>query len=296
MARALGRLSLGLVLAVFLPSPAPAQTVLPPAVRAEAVLLMDLLDGKVLYAKNAEETHGPASLVKLMTLYLAYEDLEAGKVHLDDPVLISFNAAQTPRYRMGLRAGQRAPLRVLLEGVAIASANDAAMALAEHLEGSESAFVDRMNEAAEELGLSRTHFANPHGLPDPRQWSTARDLARLTGRLLTDFPEEREILGQRSFIYLGRLYRRRTSLFRDPGGVAALKTGFTLESGFNLAVASARSGQRLLCIVLGAETRTLSFLEAARLLKFGFGEEPPARKIRARRGRLRSRVGIGGPN
>lgn len=296
MARALGRLSLGVVLAAFLPISALAEPALPRPVRATAALLVDLLDGTVLYAQNPEEVHGPASLVKLMTLYLAYQDLRVGAVGLGDPVLVSEHAARTPRFRMGLRPGERVPLRLLLDGLAIASANDAATALAEHLEGSEAAFVERMNATAAALGLSQTRFANPHGLPDPRQRSTARDLAHLTERLLQDFPAAREALGRRSFVYRGRLHRRRIALFRDPGGVAALKTGFTLESGFNLAVAAARSGQHLLCIILGAESRTSSFLEAGHLLRFGFGEVTPVRRIKVPRGRPRSGVGAGGAN
>src|SRR6185369_13352164 len=132
--------------------------------------------GRVLFAKNAAEDHAPASLAKLMTLYLACESLDSGLVQWEDPVAISARAAQTPRYRMGLRAGESVPLRILLEGVAIASANDAATAVAEHLAGTEDAFVASMNAKAEELGLGHTHFANAHGLPDPAQRSTAQDL------------------------------------------------------------------------------------------------------------------------
>src|SRR5205809_64406 len=138
-----------------------------------AVLLLDAY-GRPLFAKNADDERAPASLVKLMTLYLANEDIERGKAELDEPVQISHYAALTPKYRMGLRAGEWVPLHVLLEGVAIASANDAATALAERLAGDESVFVERMNAKARELGLAGTRFTNPHGLPDPNQRSTAR--------------------------------------------------------------------------------------------------------------------------
>src|SRR5262249_11173103 len=161
---------LGVLLAVALLSlvagPARAEAPRRLALNAEAVLLLDG-QGKVLFAKNAGEDHAPASLVKLMTLYLACESLDAGLVQWEDPVTISARAAQTPRYRMGLRAGESVPLRILLEGVAIASANDAATAVAEYFAGSEDAFVAAMNAKAEELGLASTHFANPHGLPGP---------------------------------------------------------------------------------------------------------------------------------
>src|SRR5688572_26993088 len=127
---------------------------------ADSVLLLDA-DGKVLFAKNPSDDHAPASLTKLMTLYLAYEDLEAGKAEWDEGVSISRRAAETPRYRMGLRAGETVPLGTLLEGVAIASANDAAAAVAEHLAGNEEAFVHRMNTKVQLLGLTATRFANP---------------------------------------------------------------------------------------------------------------------------------------
>jgi D-alanyl-D-alanine carboxypeptidase len=263
-----------------------------PAFTAEALLLIDP-EGKVLFAKNAENDRAPASLVKLMTLYLACEELEAGRADLDELVTVSLHAATTAKYRMGLRAGEHVPFRVLLEGVAIASANDAATALAERLSGDEATFVERMNSKGKELGLSSTRFANPHGLPDPAQRSNARDMAQLTSRLLHDYAMSRPLLGGQTFIYRGRVYTRHIPLFNDPGGVQALKTGFTHEAGYNLAVAAWRGGQQFLMIVLGARTRSLSFLDARRLLHYGFVEtgletevvkRVPARKpVRARR-------------
>jgi D-alanyl-D-alanine carboxypeptidase len=263
-----------------------------PAFTAEALLLIDP-EGKVLFAKNAENDRAPASLVKLMTLYLACEELEAGRADLDELVTVSLHAATTAKYRMGLRAGEHVPFRVLLEGVAIASANDAASALAERLSGDEGTFVERMNTKGKELGLSSTRFANPHGLPDPMQRTNARDMAQLTARLLHDYPMSRPLLGGQTFIYRGRVYTRHIPLFNDPGGVQALKTGFTHEAGYNLAVAAWRGGQQFLMIVLGARTRALSFLDAKRLLHYGFVEtgletevvkRVPARKpVRARR-------------
>lgn len=295
MHRTLLRASLLLLVAVFIPVAAAAQNGRTLGLNAESVLLLDP-DGKILYAKNADQGHAPASLVKLMTLYLAFEDIEAGRADLEEPVTITRWAASTPRYRMGLRAGDQVPLRVLMEGVAIASANDAAAALAEHLGGEESVFVARMNAKGQELELAGTRFANPHGLPDPFQHSTARDLAVLTTRLLTDFPMSRTMLGGQTFVYNRRVYARHIPLFNDPGGVQALKTGFTNEAGYNLAVSAWRAGQQFVMIVLGARTRALSFLDAKRLLHYGFVEtgidapsekpspRPPSKKsIRARR-------------
>jgi D-alanyl-D-alanine carboxypeptidase len=186
--------------------------------------------------------------------------------------MIGPNVTRTPRFRIGLVTGQVVRFETLLAAVAIASANDAATAVAERLAESEDRFVERMNAEAERMGLTHTVFANPHGLPDARQRTTARDMAMLAENLLRDFPESRALLGDTDFPWRGRVFRRRIPLFRDPGGVTALKTGFTLEAGYNIAVAAGRAGQRLLCVVLGAETRGLSFLDAGRLLKFGFGE------------------------
>lgn len=249
-----------------------------PAFNAEAVLLLDA-EGRTIYAKNSTVERAPASLVKLMTLYLAFEAIEEGQVDVEDLVTVSPNAATTPRYRMGLRAGERVALRTLLEGVAIASANDAATAVAEHIAGDEAAFVERMNAKARALGLAATRFANPHGLPDPQQRTVARDMAQLTARLLHDHPAARTMLGGQTFIYRGRVYARHIPLFEDPLGVQALKTGFTNEAGYNLAVGAWRDGQEFVMIVLGCTSRARSFLDAKRLLQLGFveaGLETPA--------------------
>jgi D-alanyl-D-alanine carboxypeptidase len=129
-----------------------------------------------------------------------------------------------------------------------------------------------MNAKAAELGLGATHFANAHGLPDPGQRSTAQDMARLIGHFVQDYPASRPLLGGASFIYRGRVHSRRIPLFQDPGGVQALKTGFTREAGYNLAIAAWRAGQRFLLIVLGSQTRSLSFRDAQQLLRYGFVE------------------------
>ena len=240
---------------------------------AARALLIDSTTGQTLFSKDADSAHAPASLVKMMTLYLAFEDLQSGRVTMDDLVGVSLRASETPRYRMGLEAGELVPLRVLMEAVGIASANDAATALAEYLgSGDEAAFVARMNEKARELGLHATTFANAHGLPAPGQRTTARDMSELIARLLRDHPGARTILGGQSFVHRGRVYGRSIPLFKDPGGVEALKTGFTGEAGYNLAVATWRGGQEFLIIVLGAKTRQLSYLDAARALRFGFTE------------------------
>ena len=275
-----------IALAVLGPDLAAAQAAKPvPGMTSECFLLIDA-EGRVVFAKNPEEDHAPASLTKMMSLYLAFEDIERGRARLEDLVYISRHAVLTPRYRMGLRLGEEVPLRTIMEGVAIASANDAATALAEHLGGDEAQFVARMNEKGRELGLTATRFANPHGLPDPLQRTTARDMATLIGRLLADHPDSRPLLGGQTFIYGGRVYARHIFLFQDPGGVQALKTGFTREAGYNLAVSAWRNGQQFLMIVLGAPTRQASFLDAKKLLLHGFidaGIEVPQPEVQRAR-------------
>lgn len=285
MHRARAGVAIGIVLILLAPALAAGRTTRAPVLSAEAVLLLDSA-GRTIYAKNAEQERAPASLVKLMTLYLAFDDLEAGLAEPEQVVTVSHDAARTPRYRMGLRTGERVPLRVLLEGLAIASANDAATAVAELLAGDQAGFVARMNAKAEAMGLTATRFANPHGLPESSQRTTARDLAQLTRRLLHDHPASRLLLGGQTFVYRGRVYTRHIPLFRDPLGVQALKTGFTHEAGYNLAGAAWRNGQEFIMIVLGCRSRALSFLDAKRLLRYGFvanGLEPPAPQRPSRR-------------
>jgi D-alanyl-D-alanine carboxypeptidase (penicillin-binding protein 5/6) len=290
---------LGLSLLLAPPALAAGPNGRPPVLDAEAVILLDG-EGHALFARNAEQERAPASLVKLMTLYLALEDVAAGRADLDELVTVSPSAAMTPRFRMGLRAGERISFRRLLEGVAIASANDAATAVAEHLGGGrEAVFVARMNAKARELGLESTRFTNPHGLPDPEQRSTARDLAWLTLRLVNDFPEARALLGGQTFVYRGRVYTRHVPLFHAPLGVQALKTGFTQEAGYNLAVAAWHSGQEFVMVVMGCRSRTRSYLDAKRLLRYGFIEaglespEPNHRPGPRRPPRVR-RIALGG--
>jgi D-alanyl-D-alanine carboxypeptidase len=275
----------------FFATPVSAQLGPPASLSAESVLLLGT-DGKVLFAKNAGDDHAPASLVKMMTLYLAFEALESGRVHWLDEVDVSAHAASTPRFRLRLREGETVPFHVLLEAVAVASANDAAVAVAEHVAGSEAAFVERMNAKAAVLGLRHTRFANPHGLSNPLQRTTAADMATLTGRLMEDYPISRDVLGSESFLFRGRLRSRSIPLFDNPGGVQALKTGFTRDAGYNLALSAWRAGQSYLLIVLGAQTRRLSFRDARRLLGYAFGEivaeepeEPRRLKSPPRRGR-----------
>jgi D-alanyl-D-alanine carboxypeptidase len=266
------------------PSPSPVTHV---PVSAEAVLLVDLETGKVLLEKNAEGERAPASLVKMMTLCIAYEDLRAGTVTRGEPVTIGPDVMRTPRFRLGLATGQVVPFETLLAAVAIASANDAATAVAERLADSEEKFVERMNAEAERMGLTHTVFANPHGLPDPRQHTTARDMATLAEHLLRDFPESRVLLGDTDFMWRGRIFRRRIPS-SGPGRRDGPQDRIHAGGGLQHHRGRGTLGQRLLCVVLGAETRGLSFIDAGRLLKFGFGEPLSSPGRTGRRWRVRS--------
>src|SRR5262249_23931235 len=167
--------SIALVMLPLLVAHASAQPVRSPRLNAEAVLLLDA-DGRTIFEKNADVERARASLVQLMTLYPAFEFIERGRADVEDAVTVSPHASRVGRYRMGLRTGEHVPLRVLLEGVAIASANDAAAALADHLAGDEASFVERMNAKGHEFGMAATHFANPHGLPHPPHPPNPQDL------------------------------------------------------------------------------------------------------------------------
>ena len=237
-----------------------------PRLSAEVALVLDA-DDRVLFARRAEASHPPASLVKLMTLYLAYEDIAAGKVRLDDHVRIGRYAALTPHRRLPLREGDTLSLRSLLRAVAIRSSNAAATALAEHLAGDEPAFVERMNRAAAALGLAATRFATAHGLPHRHQRTSARDVAMLLGRLLAAHPDSHAVLGARSFVFRRRTYPRNIALFTRPGGIVALKTGYTAEAGYNLAVAARLRGRQVRVVVLGTATRASSFADVRTLLR-----------------------------
>ena len=238
-----------------------------PRLSAEAAIVVDT-EGQVVFARRADTTHAPASLAKLMTLYLAYEDIAAGRANLDDRVPISRYAALTPHPRLPLREGDTIPLQSVLRAVAIRSSNAAATALAEHLAGDEAAFVERMNRTVQALGLTATRFATAHGLPHRHQRTTACDVACLLGRLLADHPASLTVLGARDFTFRGRAYARQIPLFKGPGGILALKTGFTDEAGYNLAAAARQRGARVLVVVLGARTRARSFADAQTLLHY----------------------------
>ena len=232
----------------------------PPQVAAQAWLLVDADTGAVLAEENADRQLPPASLTKMMTSYVLAAEIAAGRAARGDPVTVSTNAwSQNPVFNgsslMWIEPGKPVTIGELERGVVISSGNDATVAIAEHIAGSEDAFADLMNQYGVELGLSGTYFVNSHGLPHPQHLTTARDLATLAGALIRDFPEHYSIYSEREFTYNDiRQYNRNALLGEDPS-VDGLKTGYTREAGYCLVASAERNDMRLISVVMGADSQ-----------------------------------------
>ncbi|WP_068877512.1 MULTISPECIES: D-alanyl-D-alanine carboxypeptidase [unclassified Phenylobacterium] len=270
-------LTLGLAAATALggaSSPAMAQVpyfqLIPQNSSKYAAIVVDAKTGEVLYAKRADAPRYPASITKVMTLYLAFEALASGKIQLDDPVVFSPRASAQAPTKLGIRAGDSITVEQAMQGMVTRSANDAAVALAEKLGGTEQRFATLMTLRAQELGMSNTNFANPHGLPDSRNLSTARDLAILSRAVMRDYPQYYRLFSTKNFAFRGQNIRNHNGLLYTMDGVDGLKTGFTNASGFNLAVSAVRDNRRLIAIVLGGPTVATRNKVAEGLLLTGF--------------------------
>jgi len=235
-----------------------------------AAIVVDAKTGEVMYAKRADSPRYPASITKVMTLYLAFEALAAGRIHLDDPVVISPRAAAQAPTKLGLRPGETLTVEQAMQALAIKSANDIAVALAEKLGGSEARFAAMMTLRAEELGMQNTRFVNASGLPDSRQVSTARDIAILSRAVMRDYPQYYKLFSQQSFTFRGVTMRNHNGLLGRMPGVDGLKTGFTNASGFNIAVSAVRDNRRLITVVLGAPSTAVRNNNAEDLILTGF--------------------------
>jgi D-alanyl-D-alanine carboxypeptidase len=228
----------------------------PPAGKATkyAAIVVDANEGRALFAVNASEPRYPASLTKMMTLYMLFEALDSGRVRLDTPIPVSAYAAGRPPSRLGLRPGQTIDVETAIRALVIKSANDVASAVAEYLGGSESGFAQMMTANARALGLSGTTFRNASGLPDPGQISTARDMARLGLLLRARFPHYYHYFRQTQFVHGGRTIRGHNELLRTLPGADGIKTGYIRASGFNVATSVSRHGKNLLVVVTGGDT------------------------------------------
>jgi D-alanyl-D-alanine carboxypeptidase (penicillin-binding protein 5/6) len=231
---------------------------------------MDAETGEFLYEKNADERLIPASLTKVMTLYLAFDALKAGQVKLDEEVTISKKAWKMGGSQMFIEVGQRVRFDDLLKGIAVVSGNDACVAVAEAIAGSEPVFVNSMNEKAKALGLANTHFMNPDGLPDKDHYSTARDMAVLAFRYLKDHPESLNYHSMKEFTYGGITQSNRNGLLFKDSSVDGIKTGWVKESGYHLIATAKKENQRLIAVVMGAEKEKQREEDALALLYYGF--------------------------
>ena len=270
-------LSIGLAAAAALgglASPAVAQApyfqLIPQNSSKYAAIVVDAKSGEVLYAKRADAPRYPASITKVMTLYLTYEALSSGKLQLEDRVVFSPHAAAQSPTKLGVRAGDSISVAEAIQAMCTLSANDAAVAMAEKLGGTEARFASLMTLRAQELGMQNTNFANANGLPDSRNLSTARDLAILSRAAMRDYPQYYAYFSQTSFNFRGRYIRNHNHLLNDVSGVDGLKTGFTNASGFNIAISGVRDNRRLIVVVLGGPTRVTRDRVAEGLLLTGF--------------------------
>jgi D-alanyl-D-alanine carboxypeptidase (penicillin-binding protein 5/6) len=244
--------------------------VTPPPIAAKAFILVDLLSGQTLAAANENDRFDPASLTKLMTAYVVFGAMREGKLDAATTVKPSAAAAKSEGARMFLVAGTPVTVGELLRGMVIQSGNDAAVALAEAVAGSEPAFVDLMNRQAQRLGLANTRFTNASGRPDPEHRSSARDLATIAAAIIRDFPEHYPLYGQKEFTYNRIPQANRNRLLWTDPTVDGMKTGFTEAAGYCLVASAKRGERRLVSVVLGAQSDTLRTSESQKLLNFGY--------------------------
>jgi D-alanyl-D-alanine carboxypeptidase len=237
---------------------------------AGPALLLDAQNGKVLYAEDQDDLWHPASLTKIMTAYLTFEAIKAGKLTLESKIVNSEAASLQPPSKIGLPVGAEMSVDLALRALIVKSANDVAMMLAEAIGGSEQGFVDMMNATARKLGMTRTRFVNPNGLPAPEQVTTARDLAKLSRAVMANFPEHAHYWSMAD-MRIGKIYiPTHNGLLKSFEGADGLKTGFICDSGYNIVATATRDGRRLVAVVLGEATGRDRNIRAASLLDHGF--------------------------
>ena len=258
----LRRAGLGLLFGAILMAPSVAS--------AGPALVFEPYNGTVLYAEDPDAQWFPASLTKLMTAYVTFQALKAGTVTPDTKVTCSRTAAMQAPSKLGLPVGGSITLDVALKVLIVKSANDVAVMIAEAVAGSQDAFIARMNEAAQQLGLTRTRFANVNGLPDERQVTTARDLAKLARAIIVEFPEHSDLFSSIQVQVGKKIMRTHNSLLVSFPGADGMKTGFICESGFNVVASATRDGRKLVAVVLGEPSVASRNDRAAELLDTGF--------------------------
>jgi D-alanyl-D-alanine carboxypeptidase (penicillin-binding protein 5/6) len=241
-----------------------------PTIAASAYMLMDYDSGKVLAENNADVKLAPASLTKIMSVYVVFREISNGHLHLDDLVTISQKAWQTAGSRMFVEVGNQVKVQDLLMGVIIQSGNDASVALAEHIAGDETTFADMMNQHAERLGMKNSHFEDSNGLPIDNHYTTARDLAILTRALIKEFPDYYRWFSQKEFTFNNIVQHNRNQLLSRDETVDGVKTGFTDAAGYCLVASALRNNMRLISVVMGASSPNARANENQNLLNYGF--------------------------
>lgn len=237
---------------------------------AAPAVLMDLASGAVLYEDRAGQPWYPASLTKLMTVYVALKAVRDGRIAYDAPLMVSARAASQAPSKMGFRPGTLVNLDTALKILMVKSANDVSVTVAEGVSGSVPAFADEMNAAAASLGMAQSHFVNPNGLPDPAHYSSARDLALLARALYLVFPEHADLFSIGALEINGKILTNHNNLLGRYPGVDGMKTGFTCAAGFNVVASATQGGRKLVAVVLGAPNVALRTIKAAALLDRGF--------------------------
>ena len=241
-----------------------------PSLNTNAFILVDYDSGKVLLEKNSEQKLEPASLTKIMTMYVVDHEIKAGHLSLNDEITVSKQAWQTMGSRMFLDVNSKVKVSEIIKGIIIQSGNDASVAIAEHIAGSEQAFAGLMNNYAAILGMNNSHFTNATGLPDPDHYTTTKDLATLARASIKEHPESYVIYSQKSFVYNNIEQNNRNKLLWRNSIVDGIKTGQTDNAGYCLAVSGFKDNTRLIAVLLGAKTDEVRTADANKLLTWGF--------------------------
>ncbi len=244
-----------------------------------ADIVIEAKTGRILHSTNPDQLRHPASLTKMMTLYMTFQALQTGKLTLNDKVPISANAAKQQPSKLGLRPGQEIRVEDAIMGLTVESANDIAVAMAEKLGGTESHFAELMTQQAHALGMMQTHFDNPSGLPDAGQLTTARDIAILAQKLIYHFPQYYHFFSFGSFTYNNITYHNHNHLMSHYPGMDGIKTGFIDVSGYNLAASAVRDNTRLIGVMFGGHTYEARDKQMAVLLDQGFSQEKALRRL-----------------
>lgn len=269
----------------------------PPSIEAKSYVVIDYASGDVLASRDADARVEPASITKVMLTYVVYDEIRQGRLKADDEVIISEKAwrqgIDSSESRMFLNIGSRVKLQDLIHGIVIQSGNDASVAVAEHVAGSEQAFAELMNQYAKKLGMTNTHFANAPGMPDPEHYTTAHDLAILGRALIRDFPEEYKVYSQNDFVYNGIKQGNRNILLGMDPGADGIKTGHTSSAGYCLLSSIKREDRRMIAAVMGTSSMKYRAQASLELINWAFrfyetvnlfGSENPVASVRAWKG------------